>query len=457
MRARGQGILTIALLGLVVLLATTFDRMGTKPAAEAAQADVPSGAWLCPHGGGEDWTAALYIANPGAADVTARITSIGPQGSNDPQTVRVPAMGQIRSEPIAGDRASSTYVEYFGGWLAAGWVTLGAFDENGVGAEPCSEAGRTWFSSGVSTKKSQQGYLVVMNPFAVDAVFDVAIFASPDRPPIRDSRLTDVTLRAGRSMAVRLNSFAEGEAAMAVNIEASNGRVGASTMVVADSGGITSVIASPSTRRSAYLPTSKGAGRSELSFAVPTGQGSEVGVLMLTQNAPQPIGGGQSQALEPTSARVLPIVTTTDASLDVSVLDGDPVIAALRTDGLGNDDGATGGAPSPATAWVVTPTVAGEPASPGLLILNPGDETETVDLRLLPRKGQPGGETSLEVPAASLVAVPGSFLDPSPDSSVMVTTDGAGVVALGASTSLGAQVIATFGLAIGVPIPQATS
>jgi hypothetical protein len=453
MRARGQGLLTILLVGLVAVLATAFDRLGVHVPAGASAVAVPTGAWLCPHGGGTGWEASLYLANPGQRDVTARVTSIAPEGPAKPSTVVVPASGEVRLAANAGDRAASTYVEFFGGWVAAGWVTTGAEDEIGVGAEPCSAAGTSWVSAGVSTRQDEEGYLVVMNPFAVDAVFDVAIFASPDRPPIRDSRLTDVTLDSGTSTAIKLDAFAEGEAAMAVDLSTSTGRVGASTMVVSGADGIASVIASPTSVRRLYLPTSRGAGDSELTLAVPTGQGSEVGVLMLTRDPPQPIGGGLSQALEPTSASSLSVATTSAASVDVSVQEGDPLIAALRTKGKGHDSAATGGAASARPAWVVTPTVAGEPAKPGLLLLNPGNAAVSVTLRLLPREGEATREISVEVPPATLVAVPASFLETSVDASVLVTTQGGGVIPLGASTSLGLQAIASFGSAVGVPIP----
>jgi hypothetical protein len=453
MRARGQGLLTLVLLGAVALGAVGLDRLGTKGPAQAQPGEASSGAWFCPHGGGPDWQATLSLANPGEADVVARLTSLGEEGSKPGTTVTVPAGGEVRVEAPATERGSSSYVEYFGGWIAAGWVARGSGDEIGIGAEPCAPAaGRSWFSAGVSTGQGEQGFLVVMNPFAADAVFDVAIFAA-GREPVRHQNLTDFTLRPGRSVGIKLNGYAEGESAMGVEVQTSTGRVAAATTVVSKASGITSVLASPATSDAAYMPVRKGTGQSILSLTVPTERGSVAAGLLLTGALPRPVGELTGTSLEPAAAAIFPVVSNVDASIDVSVQEGDQVIAAIRTSGLGNDDAATAGAVEPATAWVVPPTLAGEPAKPSLLLANPGDVEAVVTLRLLPLDGGEAAEVTVRVPAAKLVEAPANFLAGAPDASVLVTSDGAPIVALGSTTSLGTKGLSVFGSAMGVPIP----
>ena len=454
MRARGQGVLTLILLGVIVLGAVGLDRLGTKSPAQAQPGEASSGAWFCPHGGGPDWHATLTLANPGDVDVVARLTSLGEEGSKPGDTVTVPAGGEVRVEAPASERGSSSYVEYFGGWIAAGWVARGGGEgEIGIGTEPCAPAaGRSWFSAGVSTAQGEQGFLVVMNPFGADAVFDVAIFAT-GREPVRDSDLTDFSLRPGRSVAIKLNAYAEGESALGVEVQTSTGRVAAATTVVSSASGITSVLASPATSDAAYMPVRKGTGQSILSLTVPTERGSVAGGLLLTHKLPRPIGELTGTSLEPASAAIFPVVSNVDASIDLSVQEGDQVIAAIRTSGLGNDDAATAGAVEPTTAWVVTPTLAGEPAEPSLLIANPGDVDAVVTLRLLPLDGGEPTEVTVRVPAASLGEAPADFLADAPDASVLVTSDGAPIVALGSTTSLGTKGLSVFGSAMGVPIP----
>lgn len=450
--------MTLALVGVVVVLAVTFDRLGPKEPGVATAGVAPSGVWLCPHGGGPDWEAAVYLANPGDVEVQARITSMGSERSQSSESLSVAPGTEVRVETPAHERGSATYVEYFGGWISAGWITHGASGEAGIGAEPCAPApARTWFSTGVSTGQDEQGYLIVMNPFATDAVFDVALFFAPPRSPGRDSELTDVTLDPGRSMAIKLNPYGEGEAAMGVGMEVSSGRVAAATTVVSANRGITSVLASTETARTVYLPTVEGAGQSVLSLSVPTDQGTDIGALLLSNGQTRPVPNLAAAALEPTSAAIFPVTPRRPTSVDVAVQEGGPIMAALRTQGPGNDDAATGGATEPATAWVVPPTVAGDPAKPGLLIVNPSDAETTVTVLLLPLDGTTGAQTSLVVPPASVVAVPAEFLEAEPDASALITSDGAPVLALGASTSLGSNGDSVFGLAMGVPIPDGNS
>ncbi len=453
MRARGQGLLTIGLVGVVALLALSFDRLGPKAPAAASPGLASSGVWLCPHGGGPEWEAALYLANPGETDVRARVTALGARRPRLIDTIEVPAGGQVRVEAPAGERGSASYVEYFGGWISAGWVARGASGEAGIGTEPCSPtAGRTWFSSGVSTGQDEQAYLIVMNPFASDAVLDIALFFAPPRNPGRDSELTDVTLDPGRSTAIRLNPYGEGEAAVGVGVNVSTGRIAAATTLVS-SQGIASVLAAPQTTLSAHLPTIQGAGRSVVSLSVPTDQGSDVGAFVLSARATRPVPNLAAAAIDPTSAATFPVAVDGPASVDVAVQEGEPVMAALRTQGLGRDDAATAGATEPSAAWVVPPTVVGEPARPGIVIVNPGDTEATVTVRLLPLDATSATETTLVVPAASVATVPEGFLQAQPDASVVVTSEGAEVIAMGASTSLGVEGGSVFGLSVGVPIP----
>jgi hypothetical protein len=215
--------------------------------------------------------------------------------------------------------------------------------------------------------------------------------------------------------------------------------------------------------------TSTGSGRSVLGIAVPTvaaapGEATPVPAAQLgttfsatlrSDGPPQPAGGLADQAQEPESAAAYPVATVAASAVDVVVGDGAPIVAALRTVGVGNDGGITAGATAPATAWVVTPTVAGEPARPGLLVSNPGEDAATVQIVALSEGGGPGASTSITVPPGSVGNVPRGFLDEVGGASLLVTSDGTPVVATGASTSLGNEGLSVYGLAVGLPIPAA--
>ena len=102
---------------------------------------------------------------------------------------------------------------------------------------------------------------MVMNPFAVDAVFDVVLL-TPKRAPIRNSELTDHVLGPGKSVAFRLNAFDEGDPAVGAEVDVSLGRVAVSSLGITRDGGIRSVIGAVQTGSRAYLPIGGGAGQS---------------------------------------------------------------------------------------------------------------------------------------------------------------------------------------------------
>ncbi len=469
MRARGQGVLTLLLAGVIAVGAVAFERLGPREPAPAVPGSAPSAAWLCPHGGGKSYEGTVFLANPGEAEVLARVTELGPDGPGETSELTVPAGGQAEVQVPAGDRADSTFVETFGGWIAAGWLVRGAEGEVGIGTEPCApDASRSWYSAGATTGEGDASFLVVMNPFDADAVFDVALFAT-DRAPVRDSDLTDVTVRPQRSVAIRLNDFAQGEEALGVAVDVSSGRVAAATLVVSKGRGIGSVLAATAPSDRISLLTSTGAGQSDLSVMVPSPieasggattpapigpLGTTFAATLRSGDPPQPAGGLSEQAQESESAVGYPVVTTTASAIDLAVREGAPVVAAVRTIGVGNDGGATGGSMAPAEAWVVTPTSAGDPSKPGLLVLNPGGSEASVTVMSLPTDGQ-ATETTLTVAPGSLGAVPRPFLLDAGPASILLRSEGSPIVALGASTSLGNEGLSVFGLASGVPIPVA--
>ena len=464
MRARGQGVMTVVVAGSVVVGAFLLDRLGVRDPAEAAPATAISGTWHCPHGGGEAYEGTVFLANPGDTEVTARVTELDAEAAGGSSEVLVPPGSQVEVEVAASARSSATFVETFGGWVAAGWMIRGAGGEADIGAEPCApEARRDWVSAAPTTAEGDDAFLVVMNPFDTDAVFDVALFTA-DRAPVRHAELTDVTVPSRRSTAIRLNRYAQGEEGLGVSIEVSSGRVAASTLVVSRGRGIGSVLASAAPGERQVLLTATGTGRSVLAVTIPTvpsGQGAASGQLGSTFAAtlrsldpPQPAGGLAEQAQEPESAAAYPVTTSGPSAVDLVVRDGAPLVAAIRTAGVGRDVAATAGSAMPAASWVITPTVAGDPARAGLLLLNPGDSQADVTVTSIPTGGDAVSETVVSVAPGSVGVLPPEFLEDIGSASLLVTADGSPVVALGASTSLGNDGLSLFGLAAGVPRPS---
>jgi hypothetical protein len=454
-RARGQGWLALLALIVVVGGGIALDRgLGSAAAGTAVPGSAPSGAWSCPHGGGPKWKVQIHLANPGEAPVTARLTELTSGRPRRPLTLTIDPGTSRTVDVAAKTRAASTFVEFFGGWLAAGWVAQGGGGEIGVASEPCApSAGRRWYAPDGTTEQGQDAYLIVMNPFDAPAAFDIVLLTKT-RAPIRDSAVNDVVLPAHRSRAIRLNSLALGEAALGAEVDVSIGRVAVSSLGIGREGGIRSAIAADATGAAAHLPVGAGAGQTVLALMVPAEAPVQFGATLLSTGSATPAGGLTESGQGPTSAATYPIPVEGPGSVEVVTQGDGQVVASLRAIGVGNDWAATGGAQAPAERWVVLPATIGEPVIPGLILVAPGNDPVTVTLHGLTE----GGPSDLVVPleAGRAVEVPARFWEAVPDAAILVTTDGGPVLALAASTSLGNSGVSTYALAMGVPIPAPT-
>lgn len=449
---RGQGILALGLALAVVAAGVLLDEVGiAEPGAPASPA-ARSSVWLCPHGGGEGWRGTVVLANPGEQPLDALITTLGSGRPQTPVQVTVPAGRQLLQEVPADTREAATLVEVFGGDLAAAWQVQSE-ELAGLGAEPCATAGATsWWLADPGTPQGDDAYLVVMNPFAVDAVIDIVLFTA-DRAPIRDAEWTDLAIGARRSVALRVDRKAEGEEAVTAMVDAKVGRVAAASVVVGRDGGIRSTLGVAELAASWSLPTASGTGRATLLLGSPADDDIAFGASLLSRRIPQVAGGLSDVEQAGASSRAYAITTIGPSSVEVEVRADGLVAAALRVEGPGSDDGATAGVAAPAAAWVVMPTVVGSPAFPSLVLVNPGTRDAEVTLRFLPA-GEAGvpDPVTVAVPAATAVNAPAAFLELAPAASVLVTAEGGEVVAIGASTSRGVLGLSRYALVMGTPL-----
>jgi hypothetical protein len=445
----------LALLTAIVVVGGGFalERgLGPLSPADASPGTATSGAWSCPHGGGQKWRAEIRLANPGETEVSARLTTLTAGRPRRSVTVTL-APGTTGSvEVVARTREAATFVEFFGGWVAAGWVTQGGAGEIGVAAEPCSpSASRRWFVPDGTTEQGQDAYLVVMNPFDTPAVFDLTLLTKT-RAPIRDSGVTDVVLPAHRSRAIRLNALALGEGALGSQVDVSVGRVAVSSLGIGRDGGIRASLATPSPSSTVYLPVGAGAGQTVLSMMVPGVEPVRFGATLLSEDEATPAGGLTEAGQGPASAATYAVPVEGASSVGVVAESDGRIVAALRAVGVGNDWAATGGSSSLADRWVVLPATIGQPVVPGLVLVDPGSDAVTVSLRALTEDGP--AQLTVRIEAGRAFQVPAGFWAEAPGAAVLVTSEGGPVLALAASTSLGNAGLSTYALAMGVPVPD---
>lgn len=451
--ARGQVLLA---LGVVVIVVTTLgllDRTGTRTPARLTAGGAPSGAWLCPHGG-SDMSVSLLLANPGTTTVTARVTRLGSERDGSSERVDVAAGTTVRIEDVPADREAATYVEYFGGWIGAGWVSS---TDDGVAAEPCApDAARSWYLADGTTLLDEEAFVIVANPFSAAAVMDVVLYTA-EQAPIRNSTWTDLVVPARRSMALHLNTQVKGEPVVAVALEVSVGRVAAASLGVTDRTKIRSTLGWIRPATDATFPLMEGSGQTEL-LLLSTAQGTiRFGATVLSEEQPRPAGGLTEQEHGPAAARAYAIpVDPGPTAIHLFTLDDAPAVGALRALGPGQDVGATAGAVAAADSWLVLPATSGGSSTPGAVLVNDGDVDVVATVELLPAEGgTAAAPVTVQVPAHSAAAVPPAFWGSAPDAALLIRSEEGGLVALATSTSQrSGDAGSAFALSVGVPLPH---
>lgn len=449
MNMRSRGVSALALIVLAALgVALAPDVHPLEPSDEPVAVSTASGAWFCPHGGGEDWKTTLAIANPGESPVKVRITTFAETGKPKESELEVPASSTRLFAVDAGARESSSMVEYFGGWVAAGWVSRANGDDRGVAAEPClSEIASTWYLPDASTVEDEDDAIVLSNPFAVDAVVSVTLL-TPGRDPTRTEALTNIIVRARTTKTVRLGRTLLGETTVSAIVDVSVGRVAAGMLAITGSTGIRASIGYAGLPPGdTVMAGGEDTGRSELILMLPPGDLPTLSATLLGSGPEQPVAGIPEAEIPAGSARAFPVATAPASAIIATAAS---VPAARRHGGRSGDDGSSIGV-LPSLRWVVLPAVSGGPFHSGIVLVNPGDSTVTVTLRPL---GAAVGAITVSVPARGVVSVPVAFADAVAQVGVLVVADGGPIVAATAASSLGKDGYASYAVANGVPVPD---
>jgi Family of unknown function (DUF5719) len=478
-----------------------LERAGPAPSQAGSAQEPISGAWSCPHGGGEGWRVWVSVTNPGSTPVEVRMTTAAggaatPASSQviEPSTLRYFEVGA----PIPG---SATVVEYLGGTVAAGSVVVPK--EGGLAAEPCvSSPGSVWHVAEASSLRGETSNLVIHNPFAAQAVVDVVLTTGERQ--IRHSRVQGVVLGPLDAKAFELNNLALGEAALGATVLAVQGRVAVASVVVSPGGIRSSLgVAAPGTRSillglgaetdvvvralpdrdapvSAEFHTADGPVPALDLEAVSAGTAEAFGFqaveggMVVRSDGPSPMIAGRRMVLE---APPSPAPQEEEEEGDRrggrgqgrsggGDARGDDT-GKGRGDRAGGDQGgggnrkqegreekakepaepptadeaATSGVAAPAARWLVPPASGPEGPPSVLLLQNPGETELTASVTLLGTAGALGPATSVQVPARATVRIE---IQNGPAAALV---EGRGVVAAQATLAPDA-----FAVAVGVPI-----
>jgi hypothetical protein len=486
MRSRGAFLTLVLVVGLVAAGAWLLEqKAGVLPARALEGAgsvggadDAPSGAWYCPHGGGKGWTGSLTISNPGDSDVTVRVRSMSRHGDRPAQVATVPAGSRLDVEVPAGTREAATEVEYFGGWVAAGWVTTAPGTpakpgsepspapapsespatpggesgspaeeavEAGVAADSCAAAaGRTWYLADGTTVQGQEDYVVVMNPFGSEASFHLQLVAEA-----REVSGGEITVPGGQSRAIHVNQLALGDQTVAAVVTADLGRVVAASLGINDVGGIRSDIGVPTTLEDPVAPGAGDAGATEIPFLNTAKVGVSYGVDFLNGEGRR-IALPPGQKIPPNATRTETLTATGAGAVAVETEGDAPLALARRTLGIRGDQGSTP-AMAPGAAWLLTSPASGPFDSARIALANPGTAPVTVTLTgLTPTGPAPGEPVAVTIPPDSSIQAEAPFLAGHAQASVVAVSDGGSFVAVMTAT---ARQGAGYAVSAGAPIP----
>ncbi len=230
--------LLFVVLGLLVA-GILYDRVDSRPAEVAAISDRPlispsvsdpprlDGAWYCPVGSCSPGGFAdhkLQISNLSDDTATASVNILTDAGKGPtiridmaPLSTREVALSGVSQADVAG-----AVVEIIGG---NGVVSHSVDTSAGRAEGPCAtHVSNSWlFASGRTTRDSRN-YLVLMNPFPEDVVYNIEFYRSAGRPR-RPADLQGGVISANSVEIVEIESYIAREEAVATSITTARGRL----------------------------------------------------------------------------------------------------------------------------------------------------------------------------------------------------------------------------------------
>jgi hypothetical protein len=407
-----------------------------------------SGAWFCPHGGSPGWRAWVVVANPGDQPVAVRATTFTTNGAGEAVNFSVGAGRQVYREVPATDQSSSTEIEYFGGVVGASSV-IQAGATGGVAAEGCSIGPhRDWLMLDERTSPGETAYVVVMNPFAQDASFDVVI-RSEDRE-VRPATLSPYVLGPRTSVGIRVNDYAllaESEATVAVEVVPRLGRVVAGG-TVATTTALRAELGIDSAAEEWVIPSSGYTGQAELVAMDMRLSTAELSVDSQSSEAERVVSGPIGLSVQAGGVATFQVDGLADAGMVVRSTNQVPVVLALRLTGPNGDLATLSGAPAPASAWLVMATAPPNGGTEFVVLENPGRTDAVVTFKLIGGGAAPP-LAPVTLPAGRTIQVPLSAAVGKRSVCVEVHSEGGTIVASGLSYSSGDT---GYAATLGIPI-----
>jgi hypothetical protein len=395
----------------------------------------------------------VVVSNPGARPITVRITTFGAKGITAERTEVIPGATQVYRPVPSKHAGAATQVEYFGGWIGAGWVTQRTDPDAALAASRCAASpSPKWYLPDLPTGRGQRASMVVMNPFAEDAVIDVTL-RTDRRAAVRPGQLTALVVPAKTSRAIDVNAFllqAPAERIVGGEVEVEVGRVVAAA-VDGSGAGLASEIAVDDAASTSNLPIAGVEAASTLAVLNPRQRRSDLSVVAQNDQRQQVVSGVEGESVGPQSAKAVPVSATDAAGVGVEATNHVGVAVQRRATGTGGDPVLVGPAVSGERRWLVLSTLPPAGGRSLLVLQNPGDTLAQVRVELIGPTGPIAASPSnVQLPAGRALFLDVSRLADGEPVTALVTTSGGTIVVGASSYGPGG---AGFAATLGIPIP----
>ena len=360
--------------------------IGPRAAGAGEASGAATGAWFCPHGGSLGWSGWVAMANPGTSTVRVRLTELSGAKAPSVTSLSIGPLQQVYREVSAADPADATVVEFFGGWIGAAAVIVSSQSPQAVAAERCEPSPRrTWYLLDQPTGPGDTSFVVVMNPFAEDAAFDLA--ARTETRTIAPGSLRPYVLAARSSVAFRLNDIAlegPGEQTVAVTVVQRVGRVIAGGVELSARG--LRVEGGAVLSRVTDIAAGGYAGTPQLILANPGATRADLSVIGSGRTGQRVVSGPDGISLAAGEVRTIDLKGLTLGAV-VQSDNHQPVCVVLRVAGPRGDEATVTGTPAASRAWLVLPALTPKGGRSLLVLQNPGRSGLRLAVQLLGPSG----------------------------------------------------------------------
>jgi hypothetical protein len=229
--AAASVVVVVAVVAAVVSVPAATPAVPPTDAAVVAPVGAYSSSAFCPAGTGTAATTTIYLTNSTRRAVTGVMTAVGTPGSGGtvPAThepVRVPPLGTLAVDPVAGLPAGSTAASFTfaGGGVV---VTQAVSGPGGWSTAPCpSQISSQWGFAGGSTAAGNSLTLSLFDPAAVEAVVNVSFIT--EAGVITPQQYQGLVVPPGQLVDENVGDFVQGRNTIATLVDAQAGGVVAS-------------------------------------------------------------------------------------------------------------------------------------------------------------------------------------------------------------------------------------